>query len=270
MDLGLTNKVVFITGGGSGIGKAAAMAFARESARVHIAGRNLARLENACGEAKAAGLSLTGHVLDVRDEDAMQAVAQDIWRQEGRLDVWVNNAGVAITKPFDQFTRDEWQTVMDTNLTSVFYGCRTAARYMKRQKSGVILNASSYAVKIPHAGGAPYAAAKSGVSSLTKTLAAELAPWGIRVVGYIPGMIATEMSADTIRQREAELTEAVAQRRLGVPEDLAQPLVFLASVACDYLDGVDVEIAGGKYCVQNTGSAWDMAARESQEPLEER
>lgn len=261
MELGLVGKVIFITGGGSGIGKAAALAFAREGARVVVAGRTERRLQNACDEAAAQGLSLASYPLDVRDNAALQQAADDTCARFGRLDVWVNNAGVAISKPFEEFTDEEWRTVLDVNLGAVFFGSRAAARHMKRQNGGVILNASSYAVRIPHAGGAPYAAAKSGVSSLTKTLAAELAPWNIRVVGYIPGMIVTEMSAETVRQRESELTDCVSLRRLGTPEDMAGPIVFAASDACGYLTGVDIEVTGGKYCVQNTGFAWDALGK---------
>lgn len=261
MDLGLKDKVVFITGGGSGIGKAAAFEFAREGARVVIAGRRAGRLHAACDEAARQGLAITDYPLDVRDNAALQRAAGETFTRFGGLDVWVNNAGVAINKPFEDFTTEEWYTVLDVNLSATFFGTRAAATYMKRQNGGVVLNASSYAVRIPHAGGAPYAAAKSGVSSLTKTLAAELAPWNIRVVGYIPGMIVTEMSAETVRQRQAELTDCVSLRRLGVPEDMAKPIVFAASGACGYLTGVDIEVTGGKYCVQNTGFAWDAKGK---------
>lgn len=258
MELSLQNHVVFITGGGSGIGKALALEFAREGCVVYISGRSERRLQAACKEAKKAGLMLNYYVLNVRDWHGIEDIGEQIWEKHGRLDIWVNNAGISYSQPFESYLKEEWEKIVDTNLTAVFRGCQVAAKLMKKQKSGVILNASSFTSKIPHAGGAPYAATKSGVSSLTKTLAAELAPWNVRVVGYIPGMIVTEMSKGMIQQSKDELVEAIPQGRLGMPQDLAKPLVFLSSSACTYITGIDIEISGGKLCVQNPGYAWSM------------
>ena len=128
---------------------------------------------------------------------------------------------------------------------------------MMEQKSGVIINISSYASKIPHAEGAVYAASKAAVSSLTKTLAANLAPYNIRVMGIIPGMIQSDISEDSIKVNRASYVQNIAMKRLGVPEDLAKPIVFVCSDAASYMSGFDMEITGGKYAAQNTDWPWE-------------
>ena len=133
----------------------------------------------------------------------------------GRIDVWVNNAGIAINKFFLDYTEEEWDRIQSINLKGVWNGCRAAAPYMQEQESGVIINISSFAAKIPLADGPIYAASKAGVSSLTKTLAADLAPWGIRVMGVIPGMIRTAISEENIRVNEEKFVQAISMKRLG-------------------------------------------------------
>lgn len=257
MDLHLTGKVVVITGGGTGIGKATAEAFAREGAKVVICGRRLEKLEQTQTEFRAEGLEIAIRQLDVCDIAAVQALADEIAATYGSIDVWVNNAGIAINKPVLDFTDEDYDRIMQTNLRSVYEGSRIAGRQMIRQGTGgVIINASSYASKIPHANGTIYAATKAAVSNMTKTFAANFAPYGIRVVGFIPGMIVTEISEDEVRKHEAHFVQNVALKRLGKPADMAKPIVFLASDACGYVTGVDLEVSGGKYVVQNAMEPW--------------
>ena len=256
MDLHLKDKIVVVTGGGTGIGKATAREFAREGAKVVICGRRAAKLEKTREQLLQEGFSVLAQQLDVCDVAAVQTLADEVVAQYGRIDIWINNAGIAINKPAMDFTDEDYDRIMQTNLKGVFEGCRIAGRQMMKQGSGVILNASSYATKIPHANGALYAASKAAVSSLTKTFAANFAPYGIRVVGYIPGMIVTEISEEEVRQHEEHFVQNVALRRLGMPEDMAKPIVFLASDACGYVTGVDLEVSGGKYIVQNAMQPW--------------
>ncbi len=269
MNLNLEGKSVVITGGATGIGRAAAMEFAREGAVVSVCARRLSTLEQMREDAGKEGLQIDIYRLDVTDAAAMESMAEDIAKKRGGIDVWLNNAGVAINRPVMEFTSDEYRYMMGINLDAVFFGCRIAAKHMIAQgRDGVILNASSYAAKIPHAEGAVYAATKAAVSSLTKTFAANLAPYGIRVVGYIPGMIVTEISTESIAANRRHYTQNIALQRLGVPEDLAKPLVFLASDAAGYISGVDIEIAGGKYAVQNSEYPWLRAGGLSVDSLE--
>ena len=259
MNLNLEGKSVVITGGGTGIGRAVAEEFLREGARVAILGRRLEPLKDFHDEmAKAGWDGVYYESCDVTKPDAVRAYAQRVVEKFGSLDVWINNAGISIDKPFMDFTEEDWDRIVSINLKSVFQCTQIAAAHMKRQGSGVIFNASSFCAKIPHANGVLYAATKAAVSSMTKSTAAALAPYGIRVLGYIPGMIVTPISESMISQYKDKFIKDIALGRLGRPEDLAKPIVFMASDACGYMTGVDIEISGGKYIVQNPGFSWEL------------
>ena len=258
MELNLQGKSVVITGGATGIGRATAIEFAKEGAKVSVCGRTLSKLEKMQEDCKKLGFDVDIYQVDVADTDSLDQMAEQVAEKCNGIDIWINNAGIAINRPVLEFTKEEYDMVMKINLEGVFEGCRIAGRHMIRQgRGGVIINASSFASKIPHTEGAVYAASKSGVSSFTKTFAANFAPYGIRVVGYIPGMIQTEISRVSISENRDLYTANVAEQRLGEPEDLARPLVFLASDACGYITGFDLEISGGKYIVQNPKFSWE-------------
>ena len=256
MDLHLTGKSIVITGGATGIGKAAALAFAREGAKVSICGRRAEKLQAAAEDAMQEGLHIDHYVCDITDTDALAVLASQVAAKNGGIDVWVNNAGIAINRPFMEYTKEDYYQIMRTNLDAVFFGSQIAANYMKERGGGVILNASSYTALIPHSDGSVYGASKAAISNLTKSMAANLAPWNIRVIAYIPGMIVSEISTDSIQKNEQHYVSNIAMHRLGKPEDLAKTLVFLASDAAGYISGVDIEIAGGKYAVQDCERPW--------------
>lgn len=260
MDLHLNGKSVVVTGGGTGIGEAVALEFAREGAIVTICGRRLERLRETAQKAAAQGLHIRYFQVDVTDTKAVEIMAGKISDECGGIDVWINNAGIAINRPALSFTEEEYRRIVATNMDAVFFCSQIAARHMIAQgRGGVILNAESYAVKIPHAQGAVYAATKAAVQSFVRSFAANLAPYGIRVVGYIPGMIVSEISEESIRENRRLYTQNIAMQRLGHPEDLAKTLVFLASDAAAYISGTEVEIAGGKYAVQDSEYPWKQA-----------
>jgi len=256
MDLKLAGKVVLITGGATGIGKAAALSFLKEGCKVAICGRTKAKIDDAVQEFKAKGYEILGGIADAGNSTSMQAFTDNVAQQYGSIDVWINNAGIYPQKALLDMKEEEWDEIFRINVKSVFIGTKLAASYMKKQNKGVILNASSFAALIPSAGSSAYAATKSAISSLTRTSAAELAPFGIRVVAYIPGLIRSEMTEPVIALKEQFLTEQVALGRLGEPEDIANALVFLASDSAGYITGNAVEISGGKFCVQNPRYAW--------------
>jgi NAD(P)-dependent dehydrogenase (short-subunit alcohol dehydrogenase family) len=268
MDLGLKGRIAMVTGGGSGIGKGVAFEFAREGVVTYISGRHEARLAETVSEARSQCLELIPYVLDVRDFSAVEKCVQTISADKGHLDIWINNAGYGHAKPIDEVTEEDWDTTIDTNLKALFFCIKAVSAQMKKQKQGVIVNASSLAVRMPLNSNAPYAASKSGVTSLTRSLAAELAPYNIRVVGYIPGMIATEMSKRHIARARDELLSTIALKRFGYPEDLAKPIVFLCSDACGYITGVELEISGGRHSAQRTGDSWERAGSEAVWPKE--
>lgn len=266
MDLNLKGKVVVITGGATGIGRAAAIEFLHEGAQVAILGRRLEPLKAFHDEMAQEHYDIYYESCDVSKPDDVKAYAQRVQQHFGSLDVWINNAGISIDKPFLSFTDEDWNKIVSINLKAVFDATQIAARLMIDQGTGgVILNASSFCAKIPHANGVLYAATKAAVSNMTKSTAAALAPYGIRVVGYIPGMIVTPISERMIAQYRDKFTKDIALGRLGHPEDLAKPIVFLASDAAGYITGIDLEISGGKFTVQDCDMPRRFRAQEEQQ-----
>lgn len=252
MELGYKGKVAIITGAASqaGIGFAIATRFLQEGAKVFICDID----QNALNEAVAA-LSAHGEALGCRanvgDEAEVAAMFQNAVQAFGRVDVCVNNAGIYPQAALCEMNGAAWDRVMAINLKSVFLcGC-AAMELMKAQGGGVILNAASYASLIPGAGSGAYAASKAAVYSLTKTMAAEFAPFGIRVNGFLPGVIETPMTRAVVDARREDLESQIALGRLGTPRDVADAVLFLGSDAAAYITGTFLEVSGGKLCVQN-------------------
>jgi NAD(P)-dependent dehydrogenase (short-subunit alcohol dehydrogenase family) len=257
MDLKLQEKVAVVTGGGSGIGKACALALAAEGCRVAICGRSVDKLDSMKNEFSTRGYPLLAMVADVSLEADTERLARETCQQFGRIDIWINNAGISYMKPLLAMSGDEWDQMMRVNLKSVFLATKAAVPYMKANGGGVILNASSFATVIPQAGRGAYAAAKSAVSSLTRSLAAELAPFNIRVNAYVPGLIVTEMTASRVPTMGLQWASQIALNRLGTPEEMADAIVFLASDAARYITGAELEVSGGKFAVQIPTVPWE-------------
>ena len=177
MDLHLTGKHVVITGGATGIGRAAALEFCREGASVSVCGRTMEKLEKMKQEFSGLGFEADIYQVDVSDFKSVERMADEAAKKHGGIDIWINNAGIAINRPVLDFTKEEYDAVMNIDLAGVFEGCRIAGRHMIAQgRGGVIINAASFASRIPHTEGAVYAAAKSGVSSFYENLRGELCP----------------------------------------------------------------------------------------------
>ena len=252
MDMNIKGRTVVITGGGTGIGKATALEFLKEGCNVAICGRRQEKLDQTKKEFAELGYDVMTKSVDVTDYDALEAFADEVMAAYGRIDVWVNNAGSNHIKSLMDYDVEEFRAMTDIILVAVFSGSKIAAERMRRDgKGGVILNASSFSAVIPNAGRAPYSACKAGVSSLTRTFAAELAKDQIRVVAYVPGMTATEISARNIALNGPALMKDIPMQRFGKPEDCAKPIVFLASDNAGYINGTQIEVAGAKLCVQN-------------------
>lgn len=257
MDLGLQNKVVVITGGSQGIGKAAALEYAKEGCRVCVCARRAEKLAETKAEFEKLGYELFTQVVDVTKYEELESFADAVIAKHGQIDVWVNNAGVNQYKLVIDYDVEDLMRIINTNLVAVFTGCKIAAERMK-ENGGVILNASSYSAVTPIAGKAPYAACKSGVLSLTRSLAAEFAPYNIRVLAYIPGLIRTEISKANIDLFGDAMLRDIPMKRFGEPEDLAKSIVFLSSnEAAGYINGVSLEISGAKRCTQNPMYAYE-------------
>lgn len=260
MDLGLKDKVVVITGGSAGIGKALALAYLSEGGKVAVCGRSPDRLDTFLRECELSGYSDVVAVrADITAPREQEKLLEAALNRFGRMDIWINNAGTVARSPLLEAGMDEWNTIMDTNLRAVFSGIKLAGTHMKEHGGGVIVNASSFASRIPLAGTGIYAASKWGVNALTQVAAAELAPFGIRVFAFIPGLIATEITRDRVMANKDTLLAQIALNRLGAPEDLAAAVVMLTSEKASYFTGVTIEISGGKCCVQNPLYGWERA-----------
>lgn len=257
MPFDFKGKVVGVTGAASvkGIGFAIAKKFVQSGAKVFICDLNETALEEAQKELKELG-EIVSYVMDVSKEESVMEVFQKAAEQFGKIDVFVNNAGIYPQSLLCDMSAGQWDTVMNVNLKSVFLCAKESARYMK-ERGGVIINAASFASLVSSAGSGAYAASKAAVYSLTKTLAAELAPFHIRVNGFIPGVIETGMTSILIEVKKEELEQAIALQKLGKPEDVANTAAFLASEEASYITGTFLEVSGGKLCVQNPAFAWN-------------
>jgi 3-oxoacyl-[acyl-carrier protein] reductase len=242
-----SGRAVLVTGGSRGIGRAVVLAFAAQGAQVAFCYRaNRAAAETLCRETAAAGLAVTAHQADVSDPAAAAALVDAVAAQAGRLDVLVNNAGSFPTTPVTAMTPAEWDQVIRTNLSSVFYCCRAALPHMARQGSGSIVNLASIAGKRGSALHAHYAAAKGGVLAFTRSLAREAIAQGIRVNAVCPGRIATDLLLEEAGPQEAARWQADTPiRRLGTPEEVAAAVLFLASDAAAYIVGETLDVDGG-------------------------
>jgi NAD(P)-dependent dehydrogenase (short-subunit alcohol dehydrogenase family) len=244
----LQGKVAVVTGSSGGLGRAIAEAFAVEGAGVVVNSRERARAEAVAAELTGSGRQAMPFAADIRKPDEVQAMASAAVERFGRLDVWVNNAGVNVIGPAAEMSADDWRRVIDTNLSGCFFGSQAAARVMLRQKSGVIIQIGSIFGRLGLPTRAPYTAAKHGLAGLTKALAAEWAESNVRVVCLEPGYIAAglglrgqELGAFTAEEIEGR----TPMRRLGRPEELAAVAVFLASDEASYLTGTQVTVDGG-------------------------
>ncbi len=246
MKTNFADKVVLITGGSRGIGKALVESFARDGARVLFTyAGNQAAADELAGSLRAADLKVSGLQIDVKDEAGVAGLVDMIDREHGRLDVLVNNAGIVRDTLIMTMEKADWDDVLETNLTGAFNAIKPAARLMMRKRQGSIVNLSSIAATRPGRGHANYAASKGGIESMTKALAAELAPKNIRVNCVAPGMIETDMSKDVRQLAGDQILSRILLKRYGTPEDNAYAVQFLASDLASYVTGTVLHVDGG-------------------------
>ena len=257
MEIRLDNKVSVITGGTTGIGFAIAEAFARAGSKIAVCSRKPSNVENALSALKDKGLSAYGETIDVSNRSDIFSFADAVEKEFGGIDIWVSNAGICPLYKLVDTPEDVWQRVMDVNVKSVYYGGIIAREKFAKRGGGVLINAASYTSLIPSVGMGAYSTSKAAIYSMTKILAAELAPLNIRVFCYIPGMIETNMTSEIIQRKREVLESQIALKRIGECEDIANTVLFMASDKASYVTGSYVEISGGKFCVQNPEAAWE-------------
>ena len=255
----LKDKVAIITGGASGIGKAAADRFGQEGAVLVIADMSPTNIEAALADLTAKGFRAIGQVCDVSDQAQTQAMAAEVVRQLGRIDILVNNAGISRYRPFATATSEDWDAVLNVDLKGVFFCSQAVAPQMRAQKYGRIVNISSAlgTGAAPHGtagspgGSAAYASAKAGVGMLTKTLARELGPDGVTVNCVAPGTFLTGISSSTRTPEQVQehldyRKTTVVLNRIGTLEELANTILFFASDESSYVTGHTLHVDGGR------------------------
>ena len=238
-------KNILITGSSRGIGRACALAFAENGYHVFINCRSsLDRLRETEDMIHASGGTCTMLPGDAGNPDEVRSMFDKITAQCGGLDVLVNNAGCAFFGLLSDMTDEEWRTVIDTDLSSAFYCCRSAIPYMVSRKAGKIINISSMWGTCGASCEAAYSAAKSGLHGLTRALAKELAPSNIQVNALACGVIDTEMNARLNPEERAALEDEIPAGRYGTPEEAAQAVLMLAEAPA-YLTGQIIGLDGG-------------------------
>jgi meso-butanediol dehydrogenase/(S,S)-butanediol dehydrogenase/diacetyl reductase len=252
----LEDKVALVTGAGQGIGCAIALRLACEGADVAVNDVNPATLNQVARQVESLGRRSLELVADVSSSEQVTDMFERLLTHFGRLDVLVNNAGVGTVQPLLEFTEADWDREFDINVKGVFLCSTAAAQQMIDQGEGKIINAASVAGIRAAPYIVPYCASKAAVILLTQGLALELAPHGIRVNAYAPGIIDTPMTENTNRALafyQGLSVEEIAQQRLGkiplgrlgVPDDIAEVVAFLASDASDYITGQCIPVSGG-------------------------
>jgi 2-deoxy-D-gluconate 3-dehydrogenase len=244
----LSGKVALVTGGNGGIGLGMAAGLAEAGAMVVIAGRNAAKSAVAVTALRARDCSAESIEADVTGESDVAELFQEVMLRYGRLDILVNNAGTTVRKPPHQLTLDEWNLVMDTNLTSAFLCCRAAHALMQEGGGGKIINIGSMLSIFGAPYAAVYGASKGGIVQFTRSIATAWAPDNIQANAVLPGWIDTELTRGARAQVQG-LNERVLARtpagRWGEPSDLAGIAVFLASSASDFITGTAIPVDGG-------------------------
>ncbi len=243
----LKDKVALVTGAAQGIGKAIALAMAKEGANLVVSDINLELATQTAEEIKGMGVKALPLKMNVADLADVQESVKQATAQLGKIEILVNNAGITKDNLFIRMKKEEWDAVIGVNLSGVFNASKVIGHLMMRERCGKIINIASISGEMGNAGQANYSASKAGVIGLTKTLARELASRGITVNAIAPGFIKTAMTDKIPEDIKKKMLEQIPLGKLGQPEDVAAAAVFLASSAADYITGQVIRVNGGMY-----------------------
>ncbi len=242
--INLDGKVVIVTGGTRGIGLEIVRTFCEHNAKVILFGSKEETVKNTCELLKKEGKNVLGYYPNLTDEEEVKKVIEEIINKYHHIDILINNAGVMQREEIDEITTQEFMRVMNINVTAMFNVTKQVVFYMKKRKQGVILNTSSMVSIYGQAKGVAYPASKSAVNGLTKSLALELASYNIRVNAVAPGIIQSDMVKNLPPKLIEPLIANIPLKRIGLPKDVANAFLFLASDMASYITGVILNVDG--------------------------
>jgi len=243
--LDLSGRIALVTGASQGIGRACALELAKAGATLALAARSEEKLASVATGIAAAGGSATAFPMDIGDEAQVKAAIKSVIAQFGKIDILVNNAGITCDQLVLRMKRDDWESVMNTNLTGAFLCTQQALSSMLKQRWGRIINISSINGQIGQAGQANYSASKAGLIGLTMAMAREVASRNITVNAVAPGYIDTEMTHGLPPELKETMRKMVPLGRTGAPEDVAHAVCFLSSEKASYITGHVLNVNGG-------------------------
>lgn len=245
----LTGKIAFVTGASRGIGKAIALDLASQGATVIGTATSQSGAENISAYLKEAGALGSGKCLNVTDAETINSVLAEITKEFGVPTILVNNAGITRDNLLMRMKDEEWDDIIQTNLTSVFRMSKACLRGMMKAKGGRIINIASVVGVMGNAGQTNYAAAKAGIIGFSKSLAREVGARNITVNTIAPGFIDTDMTKDLPEEQRVALTAQIPLQSLGQPEDIAKAVTFLAGDGGAYITGQTLNVNGGMHMV---------------------
>ncbi len=244
----LEGKKAVITGAGAGLGRSMAIELANEGADVAVWDVNRHLVEEVQRRVQAIGRKSLALIADVSDGDAVRSAFGEVISSWGQIDILINNAGICLKSTIEDTSETEWDRVLAVNLKGTFLCSREVIPVMKKQRSGKIINLGSIAGKVGGiVSGAHYSASKAGVMCFTKSLAREMAPFGVNVNGIAPGIIETEMTRGLSEGNWNDYLTEIPLGRIGSAEEVARVVVFLASCDSNYITGEIIDVNGGQF-----------------------
>ncbi len=243
----MNTRVAFVTGASRGIGKACALALSAAGNRVVLAARNTNKLDEVAAEIRSKGAEACVVQLDLESIDSIKEAFAKAAKEFGKVDILVNNAGITKDGLAMRMKKEDWDVVINTNLSGSFFAIQQVLQGMMRERWGRIVNITSVVGEAGNAGQSNYSASKAGLIGVTKSLAHEMASRGITVNAVAPGFIETDMTDVLSAEVKEKVLAGIPLKRMGTPEDIAAAVVFLASDAAGYITGHVLDVNGGMY-----------------------